>query len=163
MEDKQVNILTKDGQKDLLDELKKLVEVERPQVIEDIKDARNQGDLSENAEFDAARERQGQIEDRIKEIEAILENSKIASSTKKVDKVRIGSKVIVENLTTKKERTYIIVGSLEVNPLEGKISNVSPMGSALINKKVGEVAEYRTENGDKEKTFELKVKKIQNA
>ncbi len=134
----QIN-LTKEGKVLLEAELKVLIEVERPQVIQDIKDARAQGDLSENAEFDAAREKQGTIEDRIKEIEAILLTASIISSRISTKKVVIGSNVTIKTDAGQVE-TYQIVGSLEADPFVNKISNTSPLGKALLNKNVGDKA-----------------------
>lgn len=160
--EQEKNIITRVGLQELKDELKKLVEIERPQVIQDIKDARNQGDLSENAEFDAAREKQGQIEDRISEIEAIIENSSVAATSSKSTKVRIGSEVIVENVKTKEKDTYTIVGTLEADPFQGKISNVSPLGTALINHSEGDEVQVSIDAKNSVKKFTVKIKKIKN-
>ena len=131
-------ILTKEGKKVIENELNKLVTVERPLVIQEIKTAREQGDLSENAEFDAAREKQGKIEDRISEIENILANSKIIKIIKNEKVVYIGSKVKLLFNNSKVEQEYTIVGSIEANPLKGKISNISPVALAILGKTVGE-------------------------
>lgn len=160
--EQEKNIITRVGLQELKDELKKLVEIERPQVIQDIKDARNQGDLSENAEFDAAREKQGQIEDRISEIEAIIENSSVAATSSKSTKVRIGSEVIVEDVKTKEKDTYTIVGTLEADPFQGKISNVSPLGTALINHSEGDEVQVSIDAKNSVKKFTVKIKKIKN-
>lgn len=138
-----LNTLTKEGKAQLEAELKRLVEIERPQVIQDIKDARAQGDLSENAEFDAAREKQGTIEDRIREIETILQNSQVISSRTSTKKVVIGSTVVFENLNLAKKGAsnnieVQIVGSLETNPFKNKVSNTCPLGKALLNRLVGD-------------------------
>ena len=130
-------ILTKEGKKLIEKELKKLVTIERPEVIQEIKTAREQGDLSENAEFDAAREKQGKIEDRISEIENILANSKIIKVHKDENVVYIGSKVKLLFNNSKVEEEYTIVGSIEANPLKGKISNISPVALAILGKTVG--------------------------
>lgn len=160
--EQEKNIITKDGLQELKDELKKLVEIERPQVIEDIKDARNQGDLSENAEFDAAREKQGQIEDRIAEIESIIENSTVATASSRSTKVRIGSEVTVENTTTKEKDEYTIVGTLEADPFQGKISNVSPLGTALLNHEEGDEVQVSIDSKHSVKKFTVKITKIKN-
>ena len=131
-------ILTKEGKKLIEKELKRLVTIERPEVIQEIKTAREQGDLSENAEFDAAREKQGKIEDRISEIENILANSKIIKVHKDEKVVYIGSKVKLLFNNSKVEQEYTIVGSIEANPLKGKISNISPVALAILGKTVGE-------------------------
>ncbi|NQZ65953.1 MAG: transcription elongation factor GreA [Mycoplasmatales bacterium] len=134
------NIITRQGLHELKEELKKLIEIERPKVIEDIKDARALGDLSENAEFDAAREKQGQIEDRIKAIEKIIDTSKIISTkSNSTSKTRIGSIVDYIDMSTNKENTVTIVGSLEADPFESKISNSSPLGEALLNVGKGDI------------------------
>lgn len=152
------NIITKQGKQELKEELKNLIEVERPQVIEDIKDARALGDLSENAEFDAAREKQGQIEDRIKEIETILENSTIISEAKTASKAaRLGSEVTYQDLSDKTKNTVIIVGSLEADPFESKISNTSPLGAALLDSTEGDVVTVQVD-----KKYDVKVVKIKN-
>jgi len=155
------NIITKEGLAELKAEMKNLIEVERPKVIEDIADARAQGDLSENAEFDAAREKQGQIEDRIREIEAIIENSKVSSSSSKSDKVRIGSKVKIVYLDNKVEEEYTIVGTLEVDPFKSLISNVSPLGKALMGKTKGDEVSF-TLSDKNSKRVDIKIKKVDN-
>lgn len=131
-------LLTKEAIKELKDELKHLVEVKRPEVIQEIKDARAQGDLSENAEYDAAREKQGQIEDRILEIEKTLENAQEIKSNKK-DTIAIGSTVVLDNKFTNEKETYSIVSTYEVDPFENKISNKSPLALSLIGKSKGDV------------------------
>lgn len=152
------NIITKEGLAELKAELKNLIEVERPKVIEEIAEARAQGDLSENAEFDAARERQGQVEDRIKEIEAIIENSQVLNSRSKTSKVRVGSEVTIEDLKTKDKDTYLIVGSLEANPFENKISNISPVALAILDKEEGDVVTV-----DVSPKYDVKIIKVKNA
>lgn len=131
-------LLTKEAIKELKDELKYLIEVKRPEVIQEIKDARAQGDLSENAEYDAAREKQGQIEDRILEIEKTLENAQEIKSNKK-DTIAIGSTVVLDNKFTNEKETYSIVSTYEVDPFENKISNKSPLALSLIGKSKGDV------------------------
>ena len=132
-------ILTKEGKKAIEKELHNLVNVERPNVIQEIKTAREQGDLSENAEFDAAREKQGKIEDRITDIENILINSKIIKVKKNEKIVNIGSCVKLLLNNSKVEHTYTIVGAIEADPLNGKISNLSPVAIAILGKTVGDV------------------------
>jgi transcription elongation factor GreA len=152
------NIITKDGKKELQDELKKLIKIERPKVIEAIKEARSLGDLSENAEFDSARERQGQIEDRIQEIQTILDNSEIIKQKKSNEnKVIIGSIVKYIDLSNKKINKIQLVGSLEADPFENKISNSSPLGNAILNATVGEkVLVYA------EKKYNIQIKSIKS-
>lgn len=131
-------LLTKEAIKELKEELKILIEVKRPEVIQEIVDARAQGDLSENAEYDAAREKQGLIEDRIAEIEATLENAQEIKSTKK-NIIAIGSVVTLENKLSKSQETYSIVSTYESDPFENKISNKSPLALSLIGKSKGDV------------------------
>ncbi len=151
------NILTKAGLKELKDEHKNLINIERPKVIEEIKDARGQGDLSENAEFDAARERQGQIEDRISEIESIIQNSKVLSGSSTSTKVRVGSEVTIEDLKAGKKITYTIVGTLETDPFQGKISNQSPLAQAILGLEKGDTAKVNTSP-----KYDVKVVKVNN-
>ncbi len=149
-------IITKEGLAELKVELKDLINVQRPEVIADIKEAREQGDLSENAEFDAAREKQGQIEDRIKVIEEIIATSKVVSTTKKGSKVvTVGSTVKITNLKNGKDLEYQIVGTLEADPFKNKISNVSPLAVAIIDKEIGDTAVVLTQP-----KYEVKIKSI---
>lgn len=163
MEEQMKTIITKEGKKKLEDELKHLVEIERPQVIVEIKEAREQGDLSENAEYDAAREKQGKIEDRIREITLILENSQVLSlnsKTKTAEKVKIGSEVVIEHLKDSSSKTYQIVGTLEANPFSepiAKISNESPLAKAILNRVKNEVV---TVEGLKK--YDVKILAIKN-
>ncbi|UVD81635.1 transcription elongation factor GreA [Mycoplasma iguanae] len=115
-------------------ELENLITVERTKVIEEIKEARSQGDLSENAEYDAAREKQGIIESRIAEIEYILSRAQILKSSN-AKTVSLGSKVKVLNLNTQEELSFQIVGSLNADPFEAKISNLSPLAQAILGHK----------------------------
>lgn len=131
-------LLTKEAIKELRDELKILIEVKRPEVIQEIKDARAQGDLSENAEYDAARDKQALIEDRILEIETTLENAQEIKAYKK-DIVSIGSIVVLKNKFSNEKETYSIVSTYETDPFENKISNKSPLAIALIGKTKGDV------------------------
>jgi transcription elongation factor GreA len=132
--------ITKEGKKELETELEAL-KSRRGAIAEKIADARDYGDLSENAEYDAAREEQGLVESRISEIEDILLNADIIKGGKKTS-VGLGSKV--ELKSGRKTITYTVVGPVEANPMEGKISNESPIGLALFGKKVGEKAAVAT-------------------
>lgn len=134
-------LLTKEGLEQLQNELKQLKEVERIKVIEELKDARAQGDLSENADYDAARNKQAQVESRIAEIEKILANVEIIEAQSKKGKVvvHLASTVTILDMDSKKEATYKIVGSVEANPLKGQISNESPLAQALLSHGKGEV------------------------
>jgi transcription elongation factor GreA len=132
--------ITKDGKIELETELEKL-KGRRGEIADKIAEARDYGDLSENAEYDAAREDQGLVESRIAEIEDILLNADIIKTGKK-SSVSLGSKVELKNGS--KTITYTVVGPVEANPLEGKISNESPIGMALFGKKVGDSASVTT-------------------
>lgn len=137
-------ILTKDGAEKLKEELNRLINVERPQIIEALASARAQGDLKENADYDAARNRQGEVEGRIKEIEKILANAKIVREATNNDKVvGIGSKVTIKASNERSEDTYTIVGTVEADPINNKISNESPLGIALCGHRVGDEIEVR--------------------
>jgi transcription elongation factor GreA len=152
-------ILTKDGVKKLKDELRRLIDVERPAVIEQLTFARSQGDLSENADYDAARGRQAEVEGRIKQIEDILATAKVVDDKPKNTKcVSIGSKVAIRDLRLEREDTYSIVGTVESNPFAGKISNDSLLGSALIGKQVGDRVIIKTAN-----PYEVEILRIENA
>jgi len=135
--------ITKQGKKELETELKGL-RSRRKGVAKKIADARDFGDLSENAEYDVAREEQGLIETRITEIEDILLNTEIIKSVNK-SKISLGNRVELKN--GKKHVLYTIVGPVEADPTEGRISNESPIGSAIFGKKVGEKVSVGTSKG----------------
>lgn len=136
--------ITDDGKKELETELAEL-KGRRGAIAEKIAEARDYGDLSENAEYDSAREEQGLVESRIAEIEDILLNATIIAATKS-SSIKLGSKV--ELKTGKKTVNYHVVGPVEADPLNGKISNESPIGLALIGKKIGDTATITTPKGD---------------
>lgn len=140
---KKIYQITEDGKRELQAELV-LLKGRRGSIASKISDARDFGDLSENAEYDAAREEQGLLETRIAEIEDILLNADIIKSGGKT-KVALGSKVEVKN--GQKTFTYTIVGPVEADPLDGKISNESPIGLALFGKKLGDSATITTPKG----------------
>lgn len=133
--------LTTDGIVELEAELKDLI-ASRGDIAERIKSAREFGDLSENAEYSAARQEQERAEARIAEIDHILKNAEIISQPKKKDTVELGNTVVLKN--KQGEREFTIVGSVEADPLEGKISDESPIGQALLGKKLGEDVEIKT-------------------
>lgn len=133
--------LTKEGVDELKAELQKLIS-ERSEVAERIKTAREFGDLAENAEYQVARQEQEKNEARIAELEHIIANVEIIKSSKSDSKVRLGSKVTLEGQKGKKE--FQVVGTVEADPLEGKVSDESPIGQALLGKKVGEEVEIKT-------------------
>ncbi len=168
MEEEQIKtIITQEGKKKLEEELKNLVEIERPQAILEIKEARAQGDLSENAEYDAARERQGKIEDRIREITIILENLQVLSTNhsahhkkSSLEKVVIGSEVMIEHLKQQTTKSYQIVGTLEADPFAkpiAKISNESPLAKAILNRYKNDIV---TVEGLKK--YDIKIIEIKN-
>ena len=142
------NILTSEGLKKLEDELDELIVVKRKEVAQKIKEAREQGDLSENAEYDAAKDEQRDIEARIEEIEKILKNAEIVDEDEvDLDTINIGCQVKILDCEFDEELIYKIVGSTEANSLKGKISNESPVGKALIGKKVGDLVTVETQVG----------------
>ncbi|MGX9339384.1 transcription elongation factor GreA [Mycoplasma sp. 332] len=141
MEDKKI-YLTKESLEQYEKRLAYLQEEARPLVIEEIKEARNQGDLSENAEYDSARDKQAAIENEILEIQHILENAHIiVEDTTGSHIVKIGSTVKALNLKNNAVLTIIIVGALDADPFSGKISNSSPLAKAILNHKVGDIVE----------------------
>ena len=159
MEEKK-NLLTYAGLKQLEEELHDLKVVKRKEVAQKIKEAREQGDLSENAEYDAAKDEQRDIEARIEEIEKILKNAEVVVEDEvDLDKINIGCRVRILDLEYSEELEYKIVGSTEANSLKGKISNESPVGKALIGKKIGDVIEVETQVG----VLEYKVLEIQRS
>ena len=133
------NILTYEGLRKYEDELHDLKVVKRQEVAQKIKEAREQGDLSENAEYDAAKDEQRDIEARIEELEAILKNAEVVVEDEAdTEKINVGCKVLVYDEEFEEEVEFKIVGSTEANSLQGKISNESPLGKALIGAKVGD-------------------------
>ena len=154
--DKEI-ILTPEGRQKLVDELEWREGEKHTEIIAAIKEAREQGDLSENAEYDAAKEEEAQNAARIGEIRKILSTAKLAgASTGRAKIVSIGSTVYVSNEKGKKS-SYTIVGTTETDSLSNRISNESPVGAALIGAKIGETVEYVTPSG---KTRAFKVEKI---
>ncbi|MCI6093447.1 transcription elongation factor GreA [bacterium] len=150
-------LLTYTGLKKLEDELENLKVVKRKEVAAKIKEAREQGDLSENAEYDAAKDEQRDIEARIEELEKILKNAEIVvEDDVDLEKINIGCTVDVYDREFEEEMEFKIVGSTEANSLAGKISNESPVGRALIGKKVGDVVAVETQAG----VIEYEVLKI---
>lgn len=152
------NILTYAGLKQLEEELQDLKVVKRKEVAQKIKEAREQGDLSENAEYDAAKDEQRDIEARIEELEKILKNAEVVVEDEiDLDKINIGCKVKVYDCEFEEELEFQIVGSTEANSLQGKISNESPVGQALIGKKMGDLVNVELANG----TAQYRVMDIQ--
>ena len=143
------NLLTDKGLKKLEDELQELRVVKRKEVAQKIKEAREQGDLSENAEYDAAKDEQKDIEARIEELEAILKNVEVIY-TDEVDKekVNVGCVVSVKEVGTEIVQVFKVVGSTEADILNNKISNESPVGSALMGRKAGDIVTVEAPNGE---------------
>ncbi len=153
---KQV-LLTSEGLKKLQDELENLKTVRRKENTAAIKMARSFGDLSENSEYDEARNEQAEIEARIVEIENMLNNAKVIDEDNiDTDVVSVGSKVTVMDMEDKEEEEYLIVGSTEADPMNGKISDESPVGSALLGHKIDEVVTVEAPLGK----MEYKIIKI---
>ena len=154
------NILTYEGLRTSEDELPDLPVVKRKEVAEKIKEAREQGDLSENAEYDAAKDEQRDIEARIEELEKILKNAEVVVEDEvDLDKINIGCQVRILDMEFNEELEYKIVGSTEANSLKGRISNESPVGKALIGCKVGDQVEVETQAG----MIQYKVLEIQRS
>lgn len=147
MADKK-NILTYEGLKKLEDELQDLKVVQRREIAQKIKEAREQGDLSENAEYDAAKDEQRDIEARIEQIEKILKNAEVVLDEEiDLNKISIGCLVRVLDIEYGEEEEYKLVGSSEASSLQNKISNESPIGRALIGAKVGDVVDVEAPAG----------------
>lgn len=145
----KVNLLTKANFKKLQEELEDLKVNKRKEISQKIKEAREQGDLSENAEYDAAKDEQRDIEAHIAELEKILKNSQIVDRKKiDFDKIHMGCKVKVRDMKSRRETLYQIVATTEVNSREKKISYESPIGAALMNKEVGDVVEIEIPSGN---------------
>ena len=155
MGNKNTVYLTQEGLDDLKKELDELINVKRPENIQAIKEARSLGDLSENAEYDAARNEQAVIEARIKQLEKMLENVSIIKEVSN-DKVSIGNTVAIKYVDDDDEEEYKIVGSQEADPFESKISNESPIAQALFDHKVGDVVTVESPNG----SYEIEIIEI---
>ncbi|MCI5741822.1 MAG: transcription elongation factor GreA [Lachnospiraceae bacterium] len=154
------NLLTYEGLQKLENELQDLKVVRRKEVAQKIKEAREQGDLSENAEYDAAKDEQRDIEARIDEIEKILKNAEVVIEEEvDLDKINVGCRVKILDMEFDEELEYKLVGSTEANSLKGKISNESPVGRALIGAKVGDTVTVETQAGD----LKYKVLEIQRS
>jgi len=153
-------LMTYTGLKSLEDELENLKVVRRKEIAAKIKEAREQGDLSENAEYDAAKDEQRDIEARIEEIEKLLKHAEVVVE-EEVDlkKINLGCTVVVHDMEYDEDLTFKIVGSSEANSLEGRISNESPVGRALMGAKVGKTVKVDTQAG----TIKYKVMKIERS
>ena len=156
MENEKVQ-LTREGYDKLKAELRNLIDVIRPEVIEQLAYARSLGDLSENADYDAAKARQADVEQRIRQLEDILSNASIvddASGSTKI--VSFGRTVKILNLSNKKEYSFKIVGTHETNPREGTISNVSPLGEAIMGGRVNDKVTVKAP-----KNYQVQILKIE--
>lgn len=158
MADSKKNLLTYAGLQKYEAELHELKVLKRQEVAQKIKEAREQGDLSENAEYDAAKDEQRDIEARIEELENLLKNAEVVVEAEiELDKINVGCKVKLYDLEFDEEVEYSIVGSTEANSLNGKISNESPVGHALMGRQVGDIVDVETQNGN----IQFKVLEIQ--
>lgn len=155
MKQKKEVLLTSEGFLELETELNNLKTTDRPRIIEAIKEARAQGDLSENADYDAARDEQAKIEARIAELEYMLEHAKIIEKNSG-DTVCVGTTVTVQYVEDDEEEEYSIVGSMEADPFENKISNESPIGKAIMDRRVGDIISVESPNG----SYDIKIVKI---
>ena len=139
--------LTRKGYDKLHEEFRELVNVRRPQVMADLKQAREYGDISENAEYDTAKRDQGMIEGRIHELEGLLDSVEIIDVPKQVSAAMIGARVAVENIDFRERREFVLVSEQEAHLDDSYLSTESPLGRALIGKQVGEVAEFTAPAG----------------
>lgn len=154
------NLLTYQGLQKLENELQDLKVVKRKEVAQKIKEAREQGDLSENAEYDAAKDEQRDIEARIEEIEKILKNAEVVVEDEvDVNKINVGCTISVLDMEYNEEMEFKIVGSSEANSLKGKISNESPVGKALMGRGIGDVVTVETQAG----VFQYKILNIERS
>ncbi|MDQ0339556.1 transcription elongation factor GreA [Caldalkalibacillus uzonensis] len=152
-------LVTEEGLQKLKDELDYLITVKRPEVVEKIKIARSYGDLSENSEYDAARDEQAFVESRIQQLQKMIRNAKIIDTSQyDGDVVTVGKTVVFQELPDGEQEEYTIVGRTEADPLSGKISNDSPMAKGLLGKRVGDTVTIHTPGGDIEvKILEIRV------
>ncbi len=149
MDNDKIFLMTLDGKENIKNELNKLITETRVEITNRIQIARSFGDLSENSEYQSAKDEQAFVEGRIKELQRMLDNSKIIDSSKiDVDEVSLGKKVTFKELPDEEEETYEIVGAVEANPSKGKISNESPIAEALIGKHVNDEVKVTLPNSD---------------
>ena len=152
MTDTKEIYVTNEGLEQMKQELEDLIQVKRPEVIKALKEARALGDLSENAEYDAARQEQAQTEARIKELESMIEHAVIIENVD-TNEVSIGTKVTIEYVDDDDTEEYSIVGVKEADPFNNKISNESPIARAILGKKIGDIVSVESPNG----TYDVKV------
>jgi len=155
MQTKKEFFLTIEGLENLKNEYNEIIKVKRPGIVKAIEEARELGDLSENAEYHAAREEQGKMEARYKELEYMIENAVIIEE-KNDGKVNIGSTVSIEYIDDKEIEEYTIVGSTEADPFENKISNESPIAKAILNHEKNDIVTVTSPNGN----YDVKIVKI---
>ena len=149
--------ITEEGKAEKEERLRYLKNVKRPEVLDKLKVARDFGDLSENSEYDAAKKEQAFVETEIAQIEETLRKAKIISAKEvKNDEVSVGNSVVVFDMDFEEEDTYKIVGVIESDPNKNFVSNESPIGKALLGKKVGDIADIETPEG----VIQMKVLKI---
>lgn len=149
-------LVTKEGLEELEREQNNLIHVVRKEVIRELQEARAQGDLSENADYDAARDHQARVEARIRDLEAMIANAEIITedhSKSSSKAVALGSTVTIVDVASKEEETYTIVGSIEADPLNGKLSNITPLAAALMDHKNGDTVVIE----DAEEPYEVKI------
>lgn len=144
----EIIYLTKEGYEEKVKERDYLLNVRRPQIVKAIEEARSHGDLSENAEYDAAKDEQGRIEDRIKELSELIDRARILDiSDTESDSIIIGSKVVLLDIEMDEEMEVSLVNTVEADFMSGKISNQSPLGESLIGKKAGDEVEIKAPAG----------------
>lgn len=152
-----ISYMTQEGYDKKMQELKHLESVERPDVVRAIQEAREKGDLSENAEYDAAKERQGMLEAKIAELKTLVATARIIDQSKlQTEEVALMNKVTIKNLKNSASMTYTIVSETEANLKEGKISITTPIAQGLLNHKVGDEVEIKIPRG----TIHLRIDKI---
>ncbi len=147
--------LTEEGLNEIIKELDYLKKERRPEVIQALKEARALGDLSENAEYDSARAAQAEVENKIKELEIMVENAVVIKEVS-TDKVSIGNKVVIKYIEDGDTDQYTIVGSKEADPFQNRISNESPIAKAIIGKGIGDIVTVESPNGN----YEVKIEEI---
>lgn len=149
-------LVTKEGLDELVREQENLIHVVRKEVIRELQEARAQGDLSENADYDAARDHQARVEARIRDLEQMISNAEIIEgdrNTSASKTVTLGSTVTILDLSSNEEETYTIVGSIEADPLNGKLSNITPLAAALMDNKAGDTITVEAA----EEPYEVKI------
>lgn len=151
-------VVTKEYYEELVAEYRRLLDVERPQVLEELAAARSQGDLSENADYDAARNKQAEIEAKIRDLEFTLNNIEVASEKSSKNKITATSTVVVFDVDEQEEITYQLVGSIGSDPERGKITTESSLGAALLGKEVGNEVEVICGDGSSYKVIVREIK-----